>query len=123
VSSHQTHDLPPEKKDFKHKISQYQEAREKKRKFQEWLRAEKAGNKFLNAQVATTFCYCSFYFLPSSPEEPRLKMCATRSHQYKRRDRRRGKGKKKKNCVCKKAMKECWARSRLLSFCPGPEKE
>lgn len=34
---------------------------ETKNKFQEWLRAQNVENKFLNAQCATTFCYCSFY--------------------------------------------------------------
>lgn len=93
--SHQTHDLPRKKNTTK--------SRETKRKFQEWLRAEKAGNKFLNAQVATTFCYCSFYFLPSLPLKSLVWKwkCARLARTNTRR-----KTEKKK----KKATKECWAR-------------
>lgn len=48
-----------------------------KREFREWLREEKkAGNKFLNAQCATTFCYCSFYFPSISHEPPSEKRSA-----------------------------------------------
>ena len=112
----QTHDLfaPRNKQRYsKKKKKQHKnrsrEAREKKRKFREWLRAEKAGNKFLNAQVATTFCYCSFYFLPSLHRcrENHLKMCATRSHQYT--SAIGGKKKKKVLLYVRKPLKECWA--------------
>jgi hypothetical protein len=77
-------------------------AREKKRKFPEWLRAEKVGNKFLNAQLATTFCYCSFYFLPSllMPRESSWKCARLALHQHTRPLGGEGKKTKSKAVLC-----------------------